>query len=460
MTYKIDDTHDPDLESWIETANDSSTDFPIQNLPFCAVNLDDEDEDDGDGGYRTAVRIGDELVLLDVLVEAEILDEDETPETWWELCMASPEETTMLRRQLSQLFRKDNDELRDDKDLREACMLDADDPEIYEGLEPDDYTDFYASAFHATNVGSMFRPDNPLLPNYKRVPIGYHGRSSSIVASGTEIPRPVGQLLPGATIDDGEPILAACKMLDYELEMGAVIRGDSELGEAIALKNAEARLLGLTLVNDWSARDIQKWEYQPLGPFLAKNFATTVGPFVVSMEALAPFRCAAMERAAGDPEALAYLKHKDNDAKGGFDITVEAYIRTAQMQKQNMSSHLLSTGSFKHMYWTLAQMLTHHAVGGCNMQSGDLIASGTISGPARENRGCLLELTWDGDPFATPPVAKPGSARTPINLPTGESRKFLEDGDEVILRAHCEADGYRRIGFGECRGTIAPARKV
>ncbi len=320
-----------------------------------------------------------------------------------------------------------------------------------------DYTDFYASVHHATNVGSMFRPDNPLLPNYKWIPIGYHGRASSLVMSGTDVRRPKGQLLPGATIDDGPPAVGPCKLLDYEMEVGFFVGSGNELGEAMTLDEAEENLFGVCLVNDWSARDMQKWEYQPLGPFLAKSFATTLSPYVVTMEALAPFRTKAFERDAADPQPLSYLDSERNRKQGGIDLQLEVWLSSAKMREQGMEPIKLSRGNFKNLYWTPAQMLAHHASNGCNMQVGDLFASGTVSGPTRDSRGSLLELTWDGDPFAEPAVVVPGSQRTPIVLPTGEERKFLADGDEVIMKGSCERAGYRRIGFGECRGVVVAA---
>ena len=292
-------------------------------------------------------------------------------------------------------------------------------------------------------------------PNYKHIPIGYHGRASSIVASGTEVRRPVGQQAPGE--DGGQPNFGPCKLLDYEMEMGIVVGRGNELGEPVPIGEAEDRVLGMCILNDWSARDLQKWEYQPLGPFLAKSFASTVSPFLVTMEALAPFRVPAFERPGGDPQPLPYMDSDANRAGGGIDMTVEVHLASAQMRERNMEPVHLSSGNFRDMYWTIAQMVAHHTVNGCNLQSGDLLGSGTISGPTRGSRGSLLELTWDGDPFAEPPVLVPGTQRTPIELPTGESRKFLEDGDEVIMRAFCEREGFRRIGFGECRGIVAPA---
>jgi fumarylacetoacetase len=296
----------------------------------------------------------------------------------------------------------------------------------------------------------MFRPDNPLLPNYKWIPIGYHGRASSIVASGTAIRRPVGQMTP----EPGQaPPFKPCAMLDYELEVGIWVAEGNELGQPIGIEAAEAHLFGLSLVNDWSARDLQRWEYQPLGPFLAKSFATTVAPWVVTWEALAPFRCAAFEREAGDPQPLPYLNSEFNHSSGGIDLTLEVFIASDKMRQSGLARHRLSRGSFRDLYWTPAQMLTHHSSNGCNLSAGDLLASGTVSGRDRGARGCLLELTWDGD--LGQPV--PGTQRTAIELPDGSQRKFLADGDELTLTGFCERGGFRRIGFGECTGTILPA---
>jgi fumarylacetoacetase len=306
--------------------------------------------------------------------------------------------------------------------------------------EVGDYTDFYASIDHATNVGSMFRPDNPLLPNYKHVPIGYHGRASSIVASGTPVKRPHGQT---SAKPEGPPTFGPSARLDYELEVGAFIAGENAMGETVPLSQAESRLAGLVLVNDWSARDVQTWEYQPLGPFLAKNFATTISPWVVTLDALAPFRVPARPRDVTDPALLGYLEDERDRAHGGFAITLEVWVRTAKMRDAGMPAARLSHGSFTRMYWTLAQMLTHHASNGCNLRAGDLLASGTVSGPEKDARGCLLELSWRGT--------------EPVQLPNGEQRAFLADGDEVIIRGWCEAPGAVRIGFGECRGTVLAA---
>ncbi|MBA3854546.1 MAG: fumarylacetoacetase, partial [Gemmatimonas sp.] len=303
-----------------------------------------------------------------------------------------------------------------------------------------DYTDFYASIDHATNVGSMFRPDNPLLPNYKHVPIGYHGRASSLVVSGTSVKRPHGQT---SAKPEGPPVWGPSARMDYELEVGAFIAGGNAMGHAIPLADAEQHIAGLVLVNDWSARDVQAWEYQPLGPFLAKNFATSVSPWVVTLDALAPFRVPARARDADDPQPLPYLQDARNERAGGFGITLEVWLQTARMREAAAAPVRISHGDFTRMYWTLGQMLTHHASNGCNLRPGDLIASGTVSGATKESRGCLLELTWRG--------------AEPLTLPNGETRAFLADGDEVIVRGWCEKPGAVRIGLGECRGVVLPA---
>jgi fumarylacetoacetase len=300
-----------------------------------------------------------------------------------------------------------------------------------------DYTDFYASVFHATNVGKLFRPDNPLLPNYKWIPIAYHGRASSIVPSGTPVQRPHGQTKADTA---AVPEFGPSQRLDYELEVGVYIGGGNRLGEPIPIGEAERHAFGLCLVNDWSARDIQAWEYQPLGPFLAKDFLTSVSPWVVTMEALTPFRAPAFVRSADDPAPLPYLASDKDRQRGGIDLTLEVYLLTRKMRDAGMAPHRLSRGSFRDMYWTLAQMITHHASNGCNLQPGDLLASGTVSGPTRDSRGCLLELA--------------GRGSEPVALPTGEQRSFLQDGDEIVMRGFCEREGAARIGFGECQGQI------
>ncbi len=297
----------------------------------------------------------------------------------------------------------------------------------------------------------MFRPNNPLLPNYKHIPIGYHGRASSVVVSGTPVKRPVGQLSPAE--EGGNPTRDACKLLDYELEVGCFIAQGNQLGTTIDIQQAEDYLFGLTLLNDWSARDLQKWEYQPLGPFLAKSFATTIAPWVVTMEALAPFRVPEFQRPEGDPTPLDYLTSAENSAAGGIDLKLEVSLQSAKMKAEGLEPVLLSRSQFAQLYWTPAQMVTHHSSNGCNLRPGDLLGSGTVSGRGRDERGCLLELTWDGD--MEHPV--PTSQRTPVKLPTGEERKFLADGDVVTIAGHCQRDGFARIGFGTCAGQIVAA---
>ncbi len=460
MPFEPDATHDPNLKSWVESANDAGTDFPIQNLPYGVFCLNGEDPWDD---ARPGVAIGDKILDLQVCAEAGLFDglDTEDEPILYEfgtiglngLMLASPERRRRVRARISELLSESCPELKDNADVRDEAIVPMDAAQMLMPAEIADYTDFYASVHHATNVGSMFRPTNPLLPNYKYVPIGYHGRASSIVVSGAEVRRPSGQTRPS---DDEPPVFGPCKLLDYELEVGFFIGPGNEIGEPIGIDKAGEHLFGMCLVNDWSARDMQKWEYQPLGPFLAKSFTTTISPWVVTGDALAPFRCASYERPSGDPAPLAHLYDNDDQQAGGVDLTLEVLLSSAKMREAGMEPVSLSKGNFKNMYWTIAQMIAHHSSNGCNLQAGDLMASGTISGPERSSRGCLLELTWDGpgEPGADP---VPGTQRTPIRLPTGEERKFLADGDEVIIRGWCERDGFRRIGFGECRGIVTPA---
>lgn len=435
MTH--DPTTDPSLRSWVESANVAGTDFPIQNLPLGCFTA-------GDASVaRCGVAIGDRVLDLLAAREAGLLDgiradvlEALGAESLTPLFATGRTGLTLLRRRVSELLSAGYE--------RWAAVAEALLPmsgvKMAMPAAVGDYTDFYASIDHATNVGSMFRPDNPLLPNYKHVPIGYHGRASSLVPSGTPVRRPQGQT---SAKPEGPPSWGPSARLDYELEVGAFVAGGNALGYAIPLAESEQHIAGLVLVNDWSARDVQAWEYQPLGPFLSKNFATTVSPWVVTLDALAPFRAAARAREAGDPQPLPYLRDERNERSGGFDITLEVWLQTAKMREAGEAAVRLSRGDFTRMYWTLAQMLTHHASGGCNLQAGDLIASGTVSGPTKDSRGCLLELTWRGS--------------EPLTLPNGETRAFLADGDEVILRGFCERAGAVRIGFGECRGSVLPA---
>jgi fumarylacetoacetase len=346
---------------------------------------------------------------------------------------------TKLRKRMSEFLRDDIDE--ETRKKVEQCLIPISKVEFELPVQKiGDYTDFYCSIYHATNVGKLFRPDNPLLENYKWIPIGYHGRASSIVISGEDVVRPKGQ---NRSNEDVPPVYIPSKALDYEMEVGFFVGKGNELGETIDIKDAEEHIFGLCLVNDWSARDIQGWEYQPLGPFLGKSFATTVSPFVVTMEALAPFRVPAFEREEGDPQPLEYLANEENAKSGGLDIKLEVYIQTEKMRVEHIEPFLLSRSNLKDLYWTIGQMLTHHASNGCNLQTGDLMATGTVSGKEDSERGCLLEMTKRG--------------AEPVELPSGETRKFLEDGDEIIMKGFCEREGFRRIGFGECRGKIIPA---
>jgi fumarylacetoacetase len=437
------DANDPSLVSWVESAQDPATDFPVQNLPFGVFRRRGTAE-----MPRVGVAIGDQVLDLPAcLAEGMLRDLADTPAA---LACALPSlnglmaagraQVTLLRQGVSELLRAGASPTRYDRERAARILVPAREAELLLPAEVGDYTDFYASVHHATNVGAMFRPDQPLLPNYKWVPIGYHGRASSLVAGGAPVRRPSGQRKGPA---DAAPHVGPSRMLDYELELGAFVGAGTPLGGRVGIEEAESHLFGLCLVNDWSARDVQAWEYQPLGPFLAKSFATTVSPWVVTLDALEPFRVPAAPRAPGDPAPLPYLYSAVDQARGGFAVTVEAWLRTRRMREAGAPPARLSRGSFRDMYWTVAQLLTHHASNGCNLRPGDLLASGTISGPTRDALGCLLELTRRG--------------AEPVRLPGGEERGFLEDGDEVILRAYCEREGAVRIGFGECAGVVEPA---
>jgi len=397
----IDQTHDPKLRSWVESANRPDCDFPIQNLPLGVFRCA------GEGRSRLGVAIGEFILDIGEWLSGNTLNG----------YLALPAgQRRDLRRQLSDVLKAGAPQRHLHAQAECQMLLPA---------AVGDYTDFYASIHHATNVGRMFRPDNPLLPNYKHVPIAYHGRSSSLIVSGTPVRRPSGQLSEGK--------FGPTRELDYEMEVGAFLGPGNELGKPIPVAEAGQHIAGICLVNDWSARDIQRWEYQPLGPFLAKNFATSVSPWLITSEALAPFRT---EAVAHDVPVLPYLQEP---GAGAIDATVEVWLRAPKMP----SAVRLSQAHFKEMFWTLGQMVAHHTSNGCPLRLGDLIASGTVSGPEKENRGCLLELTWKGT--------------EPLRLPNGEQRTFLEDGDEVILTGYCARDGFARIGLGTCRGVVLPA---
>lgn len=435
-------TCDPALRSWVKTAQAPGTDFPIQNLPFGVARIP------GVAEPRIVVAIGDRALDLHALTSAGILAglDDATiaacRQTTLNALMALPRASLrLLREQLSAMLEEARVETMRHRAVLESALKAQSAVEMLVPAAIGDYTDFYASIYHATNVGKLFRPDNPLLPNYKYVPIGYHGRASSIVPSGTAVRRPRGQLAGGA----GEaPTFAPSRLLDYELEMGTFVGKANSLNDAVPIEEAREHLFGLCMVNDWSARDIQSWEYQPLGPFLAKSFATTVSPWVVTLDALEPFRVPAFARPAEDPAPLPYLTAGDDQGRGGFDVLLEVYLETPRMHQAGEAPFLLSRSNLRELYWTLAQMLAHHTSNGCNLRTGDLLATGTVSGSATTSRGCLLEITARG--------------AQPVVLRNGETRKFLEDGDTVIFRGYCEREGAMRIGFGECRGTVLPAR--
>jgi fumarylacetoacetase len=430
--------HSPN-RSWVDSANDEQTDFPIQNLPFGVF------EHPAEKDARIGVAIGDGIVDLSWCRKAGLLDS--LPHGIADACgQASLNALMALGREHWLAVRGRVGELLSNLDYRqvvEPLLVPMADAQMLLPAAIGDYSDFYASVYHAANVGALFRPDNPLLPNYKFLPIGYHGRASSIVVSGTPVRRPCGQT-KAATAD--RPSFGASVALDYELEVGFFVGPGNALGQSIGIERAESHIFGICLLNDWSARDIQSWEYQPLGPFLAKSFSTTISPWIVTMEALAPFRVPAFRRLQADPEPLGYLHSAEQNEKGGIDLNLEVYLASTQMRVAGVKPVCVSRGNLRHLYWTLAQMLTHHASNGCNLRPADLLATGTVSGPDRNSLGCLLELTKRGV--------------EPITLPTGETRRFLEDGDEVTFRGYCERAGCPRIGLGSCFGTIVPALAV
>jgi fumarylacetoacetase len=439
----VNKTHDPALTSWIESANSPDTDFPIQNLPFGVFSRK------GDSERRVGVAIGDQIVDIGESLSANLWSGKARDVARWcdrpslnELMQAPRESLSQFRERLSELLTGTPGDDSVINPLPPGALVPMADAVMFRPADIGDYTDFYASIYHATNVGRIFRPDSPLLPNYKYVPIGYHGRASSIVISGTEVTRPNGQMLPNGAKD---PTFGPTQMLDYEAEVGFFVGRGNDLGKPVAIDHAEEKLFGICLVNDWSARDIQTWEYQPLGPFLSKSFATTISPWVVTWEALEPYRVPGFFRPPGDPQPLAYLSSDKDKNEGGIDLTIEVYIRSMLMREGRLRPSRLSTASLADMYWTAAQMLTHHTSNGCNLRPGDLFASGTISGPDKGSQGCMLELTRRGT--------------EPVVLPTGEERKFLHDGDEIILRAYFQRDGAARIGLGECAGLIVASSR-
>jgi fumarylacetoacetase len=425
----VNDTHDPRLKSWVESANAAGCDFPIQNLPFGIFR-----EKGGKERPRGGVAIGDQILDLSAVGL-------NTGPTLNILAAAGRPTWKALRRLLS-------DALSDPENRKKFSkyLVPMKQAELFLPVAIGDYSDFYTGIHHATTVGKIFRPDNPLLPNYHWVPIGYHGRASSIVVSGTPVVRPKGQTRGQASAPDAPPEFSPSKRLDFELELGFVIGPGNALGKPVPVSKAMDHVFGVVLFNDWSARDIQAWEYQPLGPFLAKSFASTVSPWVVTLEALEPFRCAAFDRApGGQPAPLPYLYDETDQREGGYAIDMEMHLRTAKMRAQKLPPLRLTRSNFRHSFWTAAQIVTHQASNGCNLTPGDLLGSGTISGPTPDSLGSMLELSQAG--------------KAPIALPTGETRTFLEDGDEVIQRSRCVREGYAAIGFGDAAGTIKPAPK-
>jgi fumarylacetoacetase len=432
----LDETHDPRARSWLESANRVDCEFPIQNLPFAAFRRADSAEE-----FRGGVAIGDQIVDLGAVTARGVFQAQAeqgiragAQSSLNSLMRLGPRVHNAVRRALF-------DGLLQGSRLQETlgtCLVAQSDAQYSLPAQIGDYTDFYTSVYHATAVGRMMRPDHPLLPNYAWIPIGYHGRSSSIGVSGQIFRRPQGQrLAPGAA----QPVVGPSQRLDYELELGVFVGDGNLVGMPVPIAAAETHVFGLCLLNDWSARDLQAWEYQPLGPFLSKNFATTISPWIVTLQALAPFRAPYL-RPEGAPPPLPYLNSPRNREAGAFDIRLEALIQSEAMRGRNEPPHRLSSTSFRHAYWTIAQLVAHHTVNGCNLRAGDLLGTGTQSGPTPEEAGSLLELSVGGS--------------RPIQIGLDESRTFLQDGDEVIFRGWCEKPGAVRIGFGEVRGRVLP----
>jgi fumarylacetoacetase len=439
----LNETHSPELRSWVASANTEGCDFPIQNLPFGVFRIP---------GYphlfRVGVAIGDQMVDMTAAHASGVfMEAGPLAQTAAQACCAPSLNMFMalgsvawsaLRLALSRALREGAPQQSD----LQACLVPQAKAEFAVPAHIGDYTDFYTSVHHATNIGKLLRPDNPLLPNYQWIPIGYHGRTSSIGISGQEVRRPVSQVMrPGAT----EPVLAPSARLDYELEVGIFIGPGNTQGSPVPMAKAEQHVFGMCLFNDWSARDVQAWEYQPLGPFLSKNFASTLSPWVVTMEALAPYR-QAWTRTTADPQPLPYLDSTELRESGAISIELEVFIHSEIMRNKGMAEHRLSHSNFRDAYWSVSQMVAHHTVNGCNLRPGDLLGSGTQSGPGEKEAGSLMELSKGG--------------KQPLTLPSGETRTFLEDGDTVIFRGACTAPGAARIGFGEVRGTLLPARPL
>jgi fumarylacetoacetase len=435
----IDETHSGARRSWVTSAN-GHLDFPIQNLPLGVFAPPG-------GAARGGVAIGDDILDLAAALELGLFDglaaraaEAASGATLNALFALGREPRVALRHRASEILDADGGERARIEPLRTRLIHRAADCRLELPAAIGDYTDFFAGIHHATNAGKLFRPDNPLLPNYKYVPIGYHGRASSITVSGATLRRPNGQRKAAS---ETAPSFGSSRSLDYELELGVWIGPGNALGASIPIADAANHIAGFCLLNDWSARDIQGWEYQPLGPFLGKSFCTTISPWVVTLEALAPFRMAQAPRPGGDPAPLPYLLDPADQATGALDIELEVLMLTPGLEAKGLPPQQLSLGNARHLYWTVAQLVTHHTSGGCNLRPADLFGTGTISAPSDDGLGSLLEISAGG--------------HRPVTLASGETRRFLEDGDIVIMRAHCRREGFAPIGFGECRGTIAPA---
>lgn len=421
--------NDPKRKSWIEVPENS--DFPIQNIPF-GVFITKEDV------ITIGTRIGDCAIDMGALQQLgyfngiDLTDDMFMQDTLNDFISDGKKTWRLVRNRLAEIFDENNSTLRDNKKQRDIVIFKMDDIEMQLPVQIGDYTDFYSSKEHATNVGKMFRdPENALLPNWLHIPVGYHGRSSTIVPSGKNIRRPNGQTMPA---DATEPVFGPSKLVDFELEMAFITTDANVLGEPVPVDEAEDYIFGMVLFNDWSARDIQKWEYVPLGPFLAKNFASTISPWIVTMDALQPFKVESTEQS---PAPMKYLQQKD---KHTFDINLEVSIKP-----ENSTETVISKSNFKYMYWTMAQQLAHHTVNGCRVNSGDMMGSGTISGPTPDSYGSMLELSWGG--------------KNPIKLNDGSERKFINDNDTVIMRGFCQNNEVR-LGFGECIGKVLPALEI
>ena len=440
MTRILNATHDQQLQSWVSSANEAGCDFPIQNLPHGVFRRLGKNE-----AFRGGVAIGDQILDLAAVINKNILppavqaSAEAAAKASLNDFMALPTaQRSGLRAALSTLLAIGSAQQHETA----SCLVPQSEVEYALPARIENFSDFYSSLSHATNVGALFRPDNPILPNYRWLPVGYHGRTSSIRVSGVDVRRPVGQLKdPARDIPDFAP----CKRLDYEVELGMLVGQGNELGTAIDIKDTDNHLFGICLLNDWSARDIQAWEYQPLGPFLAKSFMSSLSPWVVTMEALEPYRTG-FARPAGEPEPLPHLWCPGLAERGSIDIRIQMQLQTQRMRDSGEAPVVISTSRFTDAYWAMAQLLAHQASNGTNLCPGDLLGSGTLSGPEPESRACLLEMTEGG--------------KKPLQLPNGEQRGFLEDGDTVIMTAYCEREGHARIGFGECRTTVLPARTV